>query len=317
MNKDTLKKIFLRYDLGSINSFEKIDIGFSNEVYSVDDAYIVKVCEDAENETVFRKEAYLYDLFQDRLSAPKVIVFDESKSLHDKVFMIYSKIEGCNLYSIWHLIDDSERKDIIRQLCQILKVINETPYGEYIKKFDTDISTSWHDIIVKSIQNSLKGIEEKKLLHSELIAAVKKFVEDNHNVLNEQKMALVYWDAHFDNVLVKDGEVTGILDFERVDVASIDFTLDVFKRMVEYPKKYMSQRYEKYAKKEDYMYLMGWCKEFYPELFDFHDMEKRLSLYALEHDLKDVIGYPEDKELSRMLENIIDYKKTNLSKVIL
>ena len=50
--------------------------------------------------------------------------------------------------------------------------------------------------------------------------------------------------------------IVGILDFERTEVSSIDFILDIIKRIVEYPKKYMSEKFEKFAKKEDYAHLL-------------------------------------------------------------
>ena len=41
--------------------------------------------------------------------------------------------------------------------------------------------------------------------------------------------------------------ILGILDFERTEVSSIDFNLDIVKRMVDYPKKYISEKFKKFA----------------------------------------------------------------------
>jgi len=87
--------------------------------------------------------------------------------------------------------------------------------------------------------------------------------------LDEQKIGLVYRDIHFDNILVKDNQISGILDFERTELASIDYVLLIIKKMMEHPTKYMSEVWEKFAKKEDYAHLRNRFKEFYPELFEF------------------------------------------------
>ena len=221
--------------------------------------------------------------------------------------MIYPKIEGDNLYAKWHLLSNEQRKIIIKQLCDILKAINKSPYNEFLQKFDVNFSDNWHDNILNQIQNSIMKIEEKKLLSPEFIKAIKKFVDDNHHVLKEQKMTLVYWDAHFDNILVQDTKIVGLLDFERTEVSSIDFVLDIVKRMVEYPKKYMSEKFEKFAKKEDYAYLMDWFQEFYPQLFEFEKLDKRLDLYAVEHDLDTLIWYPNSKEVKQMIAKTVKY----------
>lgn len=307
MEKKIVEKIFESHGLGKVESVAKIEIGFTNKVYLVNDAFILKVCEDESNEQKFESEVFFYNFFKDKIPVPKISVFDKSKSIYGKFFIIYPKIEGDNLYSKWHLLDNDQRKIIIKQLCDILKVINKAPYDEFLQKFDVNFSDNWHDKILNQIQNSLKKIEEKKLLSSEFIEVIKKFIDENHHVLKEQKLALVYWDAHFDNILVEDTKIVGILDFERTEVSSMDFVLDIVKRMVEYPKKYMSEKFEKFAKKEDYADLLSWFQEFYPELFEFENLDKRLDLYAIEHDLDTLIWYPNSVEVKQMIAKTVKY----------
>jgi len=307
MEQKIVEKIFESHGLGKVKSVANIEIGFTNKIYLVNDSFILKVCEDESNEQKFETEVFFYNFFKDKISVPKISVFDKSKSIYGKFFMIYPKIEGDNLYAKWHLLSNEQRKIIIKQLCDILKVINKSPNDEFLQKFDVNFSDNWHDKILNQIQNSLKKIEEKKLLSPEFIKVIKKFAEDNHNVLKEQKLALVYWDAHFDNILVQDTKIVGILDFERTEVSSMDFVLDIVKRMVEYPKKYMSEKFEKFAKKEDYAHLLDWFQEFYPELFDFKNLDKRLDLYAVEHDLDTLIWYPNSVEVKQMIAKTVKY----------
>ena len=307
MEKKIVEKIFAEHGLVKVESVANIEIGFTNKVYLVNDAFILKVCEDESNEQKFEIEVFFYNFFKDKIPVPKIKVFDKSKTIYGKFFMIYPKIVGDNLYAKWHLLSNDQRKIIIKQLCDILKVINKSPYDEFLQKFDVNFSNNWHDKILNQVQNSLKKIEEKKLLSSEFIEAIKNFMEDNHHVLKEQKLALVYWDAHFDNILVQDTKIVGLLDFERTEVSSMDFVLDIIKRMVEYPKKYMSEKFEKFAKKEDYTHLLDWFQEFYPELFEFENLDKRLDLYAVEHDLDTLIWYPDSVEVKQMIAKTVKY----------
>ncbi len=307
MKQKFVEKIFAEHSLGKVESVVNIEIGFTNKVYLVNDAFIFKVCEDESNEQKFEIEVFFYNFFKDKIPVPKISVFDKSKKIYGKFFMIYPKIEGDNLYSKWHLLNNDQRKIIISQLCDILKVINKSPYDEFRQKFDINFSDNWHDKILNQIQNSLKKIEARKLLSPEFIKVIKKFVDDNHHVLKEQKLALLYWDAHFDNILVQDTKIVGILDFERTDVSSIDFVLDTVKRIVEYPKKYMSEKFEKFAKKEDYAHLLDWFLEFYPELFEFENLDKRLDLYAVEHDLDTLIWYPDSVEVKQIIAKTVKY----------
>jgi aminoglycoside phosphotransferase (APT) family kinase protein len=308
MDSKVIDKIFHKNNLDKVSSIKKIEIGFTNKVYLINDKYILKVCEDESNEKRFEIEIFFYNFFKGKIPVPKIKIFDKSKKIYNKFFMIYPKIDGENLYSKWHLLSNKKRKEIIRQLCEILKIIHKSPYEDFMKKFKIDPSESWHDKILNKIQNSLKQIKQKKLLSSEFIQVIKEFLDLNNEVLREQKIALVYWDSHFDNILIQDTDIVGILDFERTEVSSIDFNLDIIKRMVEYPKKYMSEKFEKFAKKEDYAHLLEWFQEFYPELFNFKDLDKRLALYAIEHDLDTLIWYPNSKEVKQMIAKTVNYK---------
>jgi len=307
MDKKIIEKIFTENNLGEIKSIKKIEVGFTNKVYSINDDFILKVCEDKTNEENFEKEVFFYDFFKDKIPVPKVIFYDNSKSIYNKFFIIYPKIQGDNLYAKWHLMSNNERKDIIGQLCDFLKVINNADYSKFVEKFKISNTINWKKSIESKIQKSLQELKTRKILSEEFVKKIQKFVENNKSVLDEQKISLVYWDAHFDNILVKDNKVIGILDFERTELASIDFVLDILKRMMNYPKKYMSEESEKFAKKEDYKNLLDWFQEFYPELFDFKELEKRLDLYDIESNLKGLIGWPNVIELKQQLAIIVKY----------
>lgn len=309
MNEAIIKQIFLVNGLEKVKSIEKIKIGFTNKVYSINDKFILKVCENLGNGENFEREVFFYHFFRDKLPVPKIIVYDSSKNVYDKFFIVYRKIQGDNLYSKWHLMGDSERKNIVKQLCAILKTINNSSYESFAKKFKLTAQFNWHDKIIGKIQNSLRQISKKKIISSRLVAAINNFVEINHSVLTEQKIALVYWDAHFDNILVKRNKIVGILDFERVDLSSVDYVLDIIKRMVDYPKKYVCEEFEKFAKKKDYSQLLSWFHEFYPELFVFKNLNVRLDLYAVEHDLAALLRLPNSSEVKRMIAKTIKYSR--------
>lgn len=309
MNKDTVNKIFSIYDLGDVTFIKRIEVGFTNIVYSIDDRYILKICENEKNEINFEKEVFLCKFLRDVVPAPSIIVYDDTKKYLDKHFIIYPKIEGDNLYAKWHVMNTEQRRDMIKQLCVLLKKINAIDYRPFVQNYDLPVQIEWREVIDDKIKRSLQKISVESILEDSFIIKIKKFVKKNMNVLMEQEIALVYWDAHFDNILVRDDKIIGILDFERTELASIDFMLDTIKRMVDQPKKYMSAASEKYAKREDYAHLLTWFEEFYPELFNFSNMRMRLKLYAIEHDLSDISRFSHVPELERQVAKMVGYDK--------
>lgn len=310
MNKEQIESIFKYHNVATVKSIEKIEIGFSNDVYSINDDFILKVCKDHRYEERFKKEVFLYNFLKEELPIPQVKVYDESKSLCVYLYIIYPKIRGVNLYSKWHLMNNAERKNIIGEICTTLKIINKASTKKFADKFGLNSNLNWEKVIVGKIHESLSNLESRDILSKESIHSIKAFVSKNSFALSEQDVKIVYWDIHFDNVIIEENKLVGLIDFERTELCSIDFVLDVVKRMMDHPKKYVSAEFEKFAVKEDYQNLMTWYKEFYPELFSFKNLDLRLALYSIEHNLSTLIGWPEDKKLEENILNIIQPEET-------
>ncbi len=303
---ERIKKNFLENDLEKVKNIEKINIGFTNEIYSVNDKYILKICKNFENEKNFSKEAYFYKLFKNKLPVPNLIKYDNSKNIYEKDYLIYEKIYWKNLYSVWHLMNNFERKNIIKELCKNLKIINNTDFKEYLEKFRDVENVNWQEKIIFRINEHIEKIKKYNFKINEFdTEKIKNYVKLNKKYLNDNKISLVYWDTHFDNILVKDNKIVWILDFEKTEITSIDFILDIIKRIVKNPCKYASEESEKFIKKQDYKNLLKWFKEFYPELFEFENLEKRLKLYDLENDLRLLVMFPEEKILKNNILELI------------
>jgi hypothetical protein len=291
-----LAKIFTKNKLGKVKSIKKFDIGFNNHVFLINDLFVVKICRDSHREADFKKEIYFYKFFKNKLPVPKVIKSDTSKRVIDRYYFIYRKIEGSNLYSQWHLLRDYQRKTVIKQICDILKKINKVGRN---KKID------WHNQRYTSLRNLLIKVKDKKILSLKFTEQINLFIEQYHNILYEQRTGLVYWDLHFDNIITKNSKIVGFLDFEGVEVRSIDNVLDSINRMKDYPQIYASKEYEKSINKKDYAHLLQWFSEFYPKLFDFKDIDKRLALYSIEYDLSLLLDFPHSKDLKKRLARTI------------
>lgn len=121
--------------------------------------------------------------------------------------MIYPKIQGQNLYARWHEIDNTTRRNIIEQLCGMLRVINTSSFDTFAHRFQLPNTIDWSKRICDSIGISIEIIRAKGILSENFLEAIEAFVAKNRHVLAEQKIALVYWDAHFDNILVEDDKI--------------------------------------------------------------------------------------------------------------
>lgn len=302
-----ITKIFTKNNIAKVSNFYRLNTGFTNDIYMVDEKYILKVCIKEENELNFKKECFCYKFFKDIIPVPKVLIADMSKSIIDRYYMIYEKIDGDNLYSRWHLLNNEERKHIVYQLASIVNRINTAEYKAFLNEFEIDKNINWHEIRYNSLIEKLDKLKVNNVLENRFLLEIHNYIENNHLALCEQKLGLTYFDLHFDNVLISSSTVTALLDFERTDIMSIDYALDTIKRMTQYPYLYASEEYEEFAKQEDYLNVLEWFKEFSPEMFNFKDLDTRLSLYSIEYDMHMLMKFPEAEGVKKRLAKTLGY----------
>lgn len=289
-----------------VTSITKILIGFSNDVYDVNGQYILKASRtDDDDEVDLRKEIYLCNLVRDVVPAPTIVYADESRTALDRVYIVYKKIEGENLYPRWGSYTDSERRGVIRQICTHIKALAAVPYDEFVSRFALSVPTDWEAFTVSRIDECVAKARAQGALPDDLAVAIERFVAAHRGSLRESSLVLLYADPHFDNFIVRDAEVVGMLDFECMSVRSIDWVLHLVDRMVREPKKYASDVLGETLDPTDYAHLLDWYREFYPELFAFPDMDSRLKLYAIQHNLSDLVGWPHVESLRENLRQIV------------
>ena len=277
-------------------SIKKIDVGFTNTIYNVDDKYIIKICSNYDNEEKFKKEINFYNSNIDNDLIPKLYYSDMDKKDIPYIYEIIEKIDGVTLYDVWHTFTEKERKDIIRQLCEAMKRFHKSIESniDWVKKTSA-IFINEYD---KAKSMNLFSVDEIEKLDK----AYSKFPQ--YLVSNE--FVLIHNDLHFDNIFYKDGKIK-LIDFERSMYAPRDFELDILYRMIRKPWKFASEENEQYTKLSDYENIMTYIEEYYPELIHINNLYERLAIYDIVYYLKQYINYPHIDELKEDIMNAVNY----------
>ncbi len=303
--EDTIKRLFSQVGLEEPRAIRKSEIGFSNHIYRINDRYVLKVGKSGIDEEPLQREIYLCQLLTGKVPTPRIVAFGTSDELVAKHFVVYDQLRGDNLYARWHLLSEAQRRDVVRQICGFLRAINETPYRGFAERFGLDVSRSWREKTYARIVGYLDKAAELGHLSPDMVTRTRDFLECHMDVLQHERMALTYWDAHFDNFLISGTKVVGMLDFEGTDISSIDYVLQLVARMVREPCKYASSHSEPFVQPEHYAHLMEWYGEFYPELFAFPEMDTRLAIYTIEHAVEDIYHFPEGEAARRELARCV------------
>lgn len=279
---------------GSVKS-EKVNVGFTNTIYVVNDKFVVKICTNYDNEKSFEKEIDFYKSNVNNDLIPKLYYSNTEKKDISYYYEIIEKVPGVSLFNVWHTLNEEQREEIIKQLCDAMK------------KFHSIIGKSY-DWTKKTKDLFINLYEKAKALnifnHDEL-QILDNVYSKFDNYLETNEFVLVHNDLHFDNIIYNNGKIK-LIDFERSIYAPRDFELDILYRMIRKPWKYASEETEKYTKLEDYKNIMKYIEKYYPEIIHIDNLDKRLAIYDVIYYLKHYINNPSIIELK---EDILDAAK--------
>ncbi len=265
---------------------EKINVGFTNTIYNIDDSFIIKICTNSNNENEFQKEIDFYKTNIENTLIPKLYYSSTDKKDIPYFYEIIEKIDGVSLYNVWHTFNEEQREEIIKQLCIAMKRIHSNIGESY--DWTKRIKEQFISLYKKAKQLNIFSEEEQKLLDY----TYTKF----GNYLESNDFVLIHNDLHFDNIFFNDGKIK-LIDFERSMYAPRDFELDILYRMIRKPWKFASEETEPYTNLSDYSKIMSYIEKYYPELVNIPNLYKRLAIYDIVYFLEHLIQHPNIKEL--------------------
>ena len=266
--------------LGDNPSVEKINVGFTNTIYNVNDSFIVKICSDINNESKFLKEIKFYKANETNNLIPKLYYSNTDKIEVPYYYEILEKVEGITLYNVWHKLNEEQREDIIRQLCDAMKQMHSN-IGE---RYD------WVEYNKNKFLPLFNKAKDNKLLNEEEIKIIDNAYSLFDEYLKSDEFVLIHNDLHFDNIFINDGKIK-VIDFERSMYAPRDFELHIIYYMVRQPWKHANEECEKYTKVEDYKNIMSYIEKYYPEIINTPNLYKRLAIYDLIYDFSHFVKY--------------------------
>ena len=151
------------------------------------------------------------------LPIPYIYYYDDSKTVCSAEYFFMEKIDGISYASIKESLSDEERSKIENQLGIYNLAINEIA-GEYFGYDGQKESqgSSWKEVFVKLINDLLRDGEKKKvdigLPYEKVREFIHRFASNLEPVTTPH---LAHWDLWDGNIFVENGEITGIIDFER------------------------------------------------------------------------------------------------------
>lgn len=295
LTDEQVKVVCVRHNI-PYHSHTRINTGFSHEVHKLNDDLVIKLF-NTSNPVNFKTELALLQSDLD-FPRPKLVANYEGTNKQDRSYIIMGFVPGISLGSKWHKATDEQRERLIQDISKTLVTINRLD-----PKTIGDTSDDWQTIVEKRIRKLIDKLTGKNILTDKQAEKVIATVEANGQFLADSKLYPVFWDIHFDNFIVNEQfELQAVIDLETVIIAALDYPLFVVEKLTNEPHKYLREEDEQYADLKDYARLKEWYRTYYPEMFAFENLDKRVRLYQLIDTLHLLIDWSSSTELYDKLD---------------
>lgn len=228
-------------------------------------------------------------------------------------YLITDYVQGNDLWNVIQNLTDEEKNNVGKEIAQFLNElhsITDVAYdiGHYVPTIPR-CTKSWKDGHLEYVEMLRGGLSQIdiELENKKIVSKAFDYIYTNINSLEYQTGAkLLHNDFHPKNIIVNEGRLAGIIDWECSQFGEADFEL---------------------------AHLFHWC--IYPSIPDNNlelllksvvenlqivskvpNIEKRLTIYELEHELNQLIwnGNKQEEERVRRINGWLDGKVDSLFK---
>jgi len=265
--------------------------GSTNEVWRAGN-YIVRVSSLPGSERL-RREAKLAGLLGPEVHYPTVVAAG-SESFGE--WMIVRHRPGVALSQDWTNMDEQARRSVVDDLGIALKSIHEVRIdGEHFDGVRFPEGTGAlalpYQFSVAGLNVQLDKLRAMAFIDDGLIGeAEDRLAAVSPSIPEDEHHGLVHGDLHFENILVKNGVLVALLDFEWSREAPREIDIDVLARFCDDPQLHVGGTYP--ARREDYQDTLRWLCQSYPELFEHPRLSDRLTMCALAFEIPSLMNSP-------------------------
>jgi aminoglycoside phosphotransferase (APT) family kinase protein len=185
-----------------------------------------------ENDRSWHKEFTLQNTLKNHLPVPEMYYLNEDKLIIDKPFSIVQFLDGITLEK-YLAGNNTISESLAQKIGEILAIIHQKEFEGLLEENSqhTDglpLILSWYDYLLNN-----RAVER---LGTRVINKLKKFIQENNELLGRMAQNFVFSHGDFRpaNIMVKDGRLIGIIDWEGALSAPDYYDIGQFTRYKEH-----------------------------------------------------------------------------------
>jgi aminoglycoside phosphotransferase (APT) family kinase protein len=213
VTEETIRAIWSEDQLGRVTDISRLQGGVRNLSFVVSHAFVLRFNTQDPSSANFRNERLAYEILaRESLPVPRVLIIDDSHKIAPCDFSVTTRLPGRPLARSWQFLSKEQLRKLIFEIGGSLAQIHACTFPAFGKLHALD-HKSWADYVYDHIERSLQQAREMKLLDKDLQSPIEG-LRAMHDFAEVTALALIHCDFHYENILHRNGQLSGILDFE-------------------------------------------------------------------------------------------------------
>jgi len=266
--------------------------GQVNAVFRVDREYVVRIGMREDAYQRLKRETDLLRSLAGEIPVPKILAF----GLRDGfVYQIQQYLPGHKLYSVWNTLRPVEQETVVAQLVDSLKILHRRTTSSFGSAgADVPQFASWSDYLSDKFNQTLQEIQRLNIrILPGFVELATTYFEEHRHVLQNSLPCLVHGDLTLVNVLVDQGQLSAVLDFEYALQAPKDYELWTMEAFCLYPNDWAEVDHAVCCT-ADFTGFFPLFQKYYPEMFETPHLRERVNLYQLDAALGSYLAWRKD-----------------------
>ncbi len=207
---------------------QELKEGYFNIAYKIglqDREVVLKIAPPPETEVMtFEKNIMAAEVDSMRMAAertdvpvPRILFYDNSGSVTDREYFFMEMLCGESLSGLQDILPEQKKREIYRQLGQYTRQLNcikGQRFGYYAQP-DRQ-GENWYEVFWDMMRDTYADARRKDIVIPVEEDKTLELLKRDRAMFEEVKQPrFVHWDIWAGNVFIADGEIEGIIDFER------------------------------------------------------------------------------------------------------
>jgi len=207
--KQAATAVIERYKLGALNSYTFTTHNSGNDVF-MGSAYIVKLYTQRKGDGT-KKEDRLCHALRYLVPTPEVIAL--GKTQEGTPYLVSRRMHGTTLQLIWNGLSEAEKRQYSAALGTTLALIHNSPTAE-IEDVVPRPEQPLQQSVRKRVRDLLDTAVRQKLLSLETADGLRAYCNARTESVSEAEAVLLHGGFRPGNLIVAEGRVTGVIDWE-------------------------------------------------------------------------------------------------------